>query len=222
MLTLHVPKFSMKRLLDALWHRQVRGSWVEPFVQHKAQMLSAIETMRICRRFPDINRELFAGGLLGGMRLQGAGAGWESLTPMIPDPSGTSPVVTSGANALDFNCMMNLSVLYIGFIWQVAGTVTAMIANFDKTSGPGNTGTGTAKLDGTNGTITSPTIVASQAIGQIVYKNLGDTLDIDLTIGNCIHFNVTTTTTAGSGIPFVLVIPRSETLLNVAVATLSA
>lgn len=209
-----IPKF--KPNLNKVWQK-VKGSFLAPYVCHEAQ---GPLTLQLLRKFKP-NMALFMAMGLFGRPLRGAGSGWESRQALIPDPSGTSPVVTTGANSLNFQCHDFCTVLEIGHIWQVAGTVTALVMDFDKYTAPNGAGTLTDKLDGTNGTITAPT-VAGQAIGNVLYKDLGNTLDIDLNKGHSVQAIVTTTTTAGSGIPYVLVIPRAEINANITTAKASS
>lgn len=213
-MNLLIPKESRRSRFDRLWGL-IKPTWVAPYVTHKAQVLAGLGILEMFRGKDLGLGRLFAKGLFDRPML-GAGYGWESRQALVPTPSGTSPVVTTGANALDFTCKDFVSVLEIGFIWEVAGTVTALVMDFDKFSGPNAAGTVTDKLDGTNGVITAPSIVASQAIGSVVHKDLGDTLSIDLDKGNSIRAIVTTTTTAGSGVPYILVVPRAETNANLA------
>lgn len=209
-----IPKF--KPNLNKIWQK-VRGSVIAPYMCHEAH---GPLTLQLLRKFTPNVALMMAFGLFS-RPLRGAGYGWESRQALIPDPSGTSPVVTTGANTLNFQCHDFCSVEEIGHIWQVAGTVAALVMDFDKYTGPNATGTLTDKLDGTNGVITAPT-VAGQAIGNVLYKDLGNTLDIDLNKGHSVQAIVTTTTTAGSGIPYVLVVPRAETNANITTAIASS
>lgn len=221
MLNLIVPKFSMKPALNRLWGL-VAPTWIAPYVQHEAQSLMALGVLKYFRSKEEVAQygHVFAAGLFG-RELRGAGYAFESRQALIPNVSGTSPVVTTGANSLDFQCRDFCTVMEIGFIWQVAGTVTALVMDFDKYTAPNGAGTATDKLDGTNGVITAPT-VAGQAIGNVLYKDLSNALEIDLNKGNSVRAIVTTTTTAGSGIPYVLVIPRAETNANLSTAVASS
>lgn len=216
-----IPKFSLKPKMNRLWAAIV-STWIAPYIQHEAQAMAAVGVMKMFRTKAEVETfgHLFAAGLFG-RELRGAGYAWEGRQALIPNPSGTSPVVTTGANTLNFQCHDFCTVMEIGHIWQVAGTVTALVMDFDKYTGPNATGTATDKLDTTNGVITAPT-VAGQAIGNVLYKDLGNALEIDLNKGNSVQAIVTTTTTAGSGIPYVLVIPRAETNLNLSVAIASS
>lgn len=216
-----IPKFSMKSRMNTFWAAIV-ATWIAPYVQHEAQAQAAASVMKMFKTAADVEAfgHVFAAGLFG-RELKGAGYAWEGRQALIPDPSGTSPVVTTGANTLNFQAHDFCSIMEIGFIWQVAGTVTALVMDFDKYPGPNGTGTVVDKLDTVNGKITAPT-VAGQAIGNVLYKDLGNTLEIDLNKGNSVQAIVTTTTSAGSGIPYVLVVPRAETNANLTTAIASS
>lgn len=219
-MNLLIPKISNVTRLNRLWGA-IAQTWIAPYVSHKAQALTALSIFNIFKTKNDpVAARLMANGILG-RPLQGAGMAYESRMALIPDPSGTSPLVTTGANTLDFVCHDFCTVVEIGHIWQVAGTVTALVMDFDKYPSPNGVGTVVDKLDGTNGVITAPT-VAGQAAGNVLYKDLGNTLNIDLDKGNSVRAIVTTTTTAGSGIPYVLVIPRAEVNGNLSTAIASS
>lgn len=120
----------------------------------------------------------------------------------------------TGANSHLFNCYDYFIVDGIGLVWVTAGTVTAMSMNFNLH--PELLGVGTAvanKLDGTNGFITSPA-VASQAIKDVLYKDLGATGTVRIVPGQSIKALVATPVTAGTGFPFVLGVPIAESMLN--------
>lgn len=218
-MSIQIHKHSMRPRLNRLWAGIV-NTWIAPYVQHEAQSQAAISVMKAVKTMFKTPEEqalygpLFAQGLFG-RELRGAGYAWESRQALIPNPSGTSPVDLSGANGLNFQCHDFCTVMEIGVIFEVAGTTTLLVMDFDKYTAPNTAGTLTDKLDGTNGVITAPS-QASQAIGAVLYKNLSNALEIDLNKGNSVRANVTTTVTAGTGIPYVLVIPRSETNANLA------
>lgn len=213
-----IPKVSIRSRLNRLWTK-VKPTWVGRHVTDKHQMDCALGMLSMFRNPKDIETlgRLMAKGLFE-RPLVGAEY-WYGRQPLPIDPGATIPMVTSGANSVDFICMDYVTILEIGHIWQVAGTVTAVVIDFDKYTGVTGTGTVTDKLDGTNGVLTAPT-VAGQAIGNVLYKDIGHTLNIALDKGNSIRANVTTTTTAGSGIPYVLVMPKDR--LNADVTTLIA
>ena len=148
-----------------------------------------------------------------------AGYGYESRRWLNPETAGA--ITVSAANTNNFNVNDFCRPIDIGFAWTTAGTVTALVADFDKYPQPLAGGTVVDKLDVTNGVITSPSIVASQAIGQVLYKSLGN-FNIALLPGQSVQFIPTTTTTAGAGIPFVLVIPNSETFANLSTGNASS
>lgn len=145
------------------------------------------------------------------MELRGAGAGWESRRAL--EPVSNAAIATTGTNSVRFNIYDYMEILHIGFVWTVAGTVTAMAMDFDLYDAPFAGTLKTDKLDGVRGFIQAPS-VASQAIGRILTKDIGDLGAINVNPGQSISANVTTTTTAGNGMPFVLVVPRAETFIN--------
>ena len=156
-----------------------------------------------------------------------AGYGYESRRWLDNVEGGTVPVVTTGANTLNYNVLDFIKILSIGFCWQTAGTVTRLVADFDAYPAPGATGSVTDKLDGTNGfvqTATATAIATGQAISAVLYKDIGHTLEINRNPATSIQFIVTTTTTAGDGVPFIIVIPQSAvyTDLGATVAFASA
>jgi hypothetical protein len=207
-----IPRFSLRSKLNEFW-RTVRRTYLGPYVCHEAQAVAAMKFLQGPRHWAELAaRSVF------GRPLCGAGYGWESRQPLVPNVSGTNPVVTSGANLLNHQVSDYCSVEDISFAWQVAGTVTALVLFFDSYTAPNAIGTKTAGLTGTqaDGTLTAPSVVASQAVGSVLYKNLSNTLDIDLLPGNSVQALVNTTTTAGSGVPVIIVVPRAETYANLA------
>ena len=214
-MNLLIPKVSIARLKDRLW-KSLKFTQMGKFIAHPSQVIPAAYVMRGDRRYAEaFARMFFAEPLCG------AGHSWESRMPLPVEPGATSPVVTSSTNSLNFFVPDFCEVLGLRFAWQVAGTVTALVADFDLYTAPNAAGTATDKLDGTNGTITAPT-VAGQAIGNVLYKDIGDTLAIELSPGNSVQFIVTTTTSAGSGVPAVMVVPHAETYANLSTAIESA
>lgn len=211
-MNLLIPQFSMPRLLDKLWAGVKRTS-LAPFIAHRSQVVPAAYVMKGDLGYAkEFARMFFA------EPLRGAGSGWESRMPLPMEPGATSPLVTTGANTINFQVHDFCQVLSIRFAWQVQGTVTALVMDFDKYPAPNAVGSVVDKLDGTNGVLTAPSVVASQAPGAVVYKDLGDTLDIALEPAMSVQAIVTTTTTAGSGVPAVIVVPSAETMLNLASA----
>lgn len=211
-----IPRFSMKRFLNQAWSR-LRGTELGKVMTHQAQAPLAL----------DLHRYLFSKHPLAalsvaksqfGMELRGAGYGWESRRWFQPASDAT--IATTGANTVNFNILDFCEVYTIGFVWTVAGTVTALVMDFDRYPNVAAGGTVIDKLDGTNGVITAPT-VAGQAIGNILYKDLTGGLTgspgiapVALNPGDSVQAIVTTTTTAGNGLPFVIGGPRAETYLN--------
>ena len=212
MLNLLLPKYSMPRLLDRLW-AGLRDTPMAQFIAHRSQVFPAAYVLQGHRPYAyAVANSLFA------EPLKGAGSAWESRMPLPIDPIATIPLVTTGANTVNFMVMDFCEVLSIRFLWQVQGSVTALVMDFDKYPAPAAVGVVVDKLDTVNGVLTAPSIVASQAPGAVLYKDLGNTLKIDLDPGMSVQAIVTTTTTAGSGIPAVIVVPRGETMANLASA----
>lgn len=211
-----VKAFSMGMVLNRVWGF-IKKTPLERFITHRAQVLPAAYLFTkgdkgYARHFSEA---------YFGLPLRGAGSGWESRLALPVEPGATSPVVVSGANVLNFFVPDFCEVLGLRFAWQVAGTVTALVMDFDKYPSPNAVGTVVDKLDGTNGFLTAPT-VAGQAIGNVLYKDLGNTLAIELEPGNSVQAIVTTTCTAGSGVPAVIVVPHPETMANLATGILSS
>jgi len=136
-------------------------------------------------------------------------------------PASDAAIATTGTNGVNFNVYDWTLVKTIGFVWTVAGTVTAMVMDFDLHSQLAGASLLTDKLDGTNGVITAPSL-ASQAIGNLLYKDLDATGPVLIQPGYSIRANVTTTTTAGNGIPFVLGYPKPDSMANLTRAFKSA
>lgn len=211
-----IRSFSIIGALNALWSVTKRTPLAQ-YITHRAQVFPA---MYLWHHGDKRYAEHFAQTYFGAP-LRGAGSAWESRMGLPIEPGATSPIDVSGANGLNFFVPDWCEVLGIRFAWQVAGTVTALVMDFDKYPAPNAAGTVVDKLDGTNGFLTAPT-VAGQAIGNVLYKNLGDTLAIELEPGNSVRAVVTTTCTAGSGVPAVIVVPHPETMLNLSTAVLSS
>lgn len=207
-----IPKISRVTRLNKAWGA-ISKSWISPYVSHKAQALLALSITKIFKD-NDSARYLMAKGLLD-RPLCGAGSAWESRVALQPEPDVVSPsVFTSTGVKAHYTVRDFFTALEIGVIFQVAGTATALVADFNKYTAPNGAGTKTAKLDGTNGTITAPNATTAQAIGSVVYKDIGDTLNIDLIKGQSVEFEVMTSVTSGTGIPYVLGIARAETNAN--------
>ena len=210
MLNLLLPTFSMARLKDSLWAR-IKLTALAPFIAHASQVVPAAYVLRGHKGYAREFAKLYFCE-----PLKGAGSAWESRMPLPIDPGATTPLVTTGANTVNFIVSDFCEVLALRFAWQVAGTVTALVMDFDKYPAPSAVGSVVDKLDTVNGVITAPSIVASQAVGAIVNKDIGNTLKIDLDPGMSVQAIVTTTTTAGSGIPAVIVVARAEMMANLA------
>lgn len=215
--TILIPRFRFRHLFNQMW-RVIKPTWIAPFVTHEAQGFSALRFLQMKRQ--DYAR--LAAPALYGLPLCGAGSAWESRYALAMEPGATCPLVTTGANSINFNVMDFASVEDITFAVQVALTVTALDLYFDKYSAVTAAGTKTAGLTGTqtDGDIIAP--AAAQAIGQVLYKNLSNTLDIDLSPGMSVQALVHTTTTAGSGVPIILCVPRAETYPNLSTSVLSS
>lgn len=147
--------------------------------------------------------------------LRGGMYGMESRRALWP--VSTATIATTGANTVNFNVFDYVLVTEIGFVWTVAGTVSALVMDFDLHNQLVGGNLLTDKLDGTNGVITSPS-VASQAIGGVLYKDIDATGPVLIQPGHSIQAIVTTTTTAGNGDPFVIAYPKPETFANLPTA----
>lgn len=206
-MNLIIPKVSKSFALNVLW-RYIKRTPLAQYIAHASQVVPAAYLLQGDHRYAKMCAEsLFA------EPLRGAGHGWESRMALPMEPGATSPLVTSSANTINFQVPDWCEVMAIRFAWQVAGTVTALVMDFDKYPSPTAVGTVVDKLDGTNGFLTAPT-VAGQAIGNVLNKDIGNTLYISLDPGNSVQAIVTTTTSAGSGIPSVIVVPRAEVAAN--------
>lgn len=206
-----IPKFSLNGLKrNALW-AAVRGTWIGKFVAHEGQLTLAkdlsVDLKGVCQA-EDFAEKLF------GMQLRGAGYGWESRRNL--QPASDAAIATTGANTVNFNIYDLFEIAVIGFFWTVAGTVTAMVMDFDLYPRIAAGGTVVDKLDGTNGVLSGAAFtVASQAQGNLWYNDIADTKSpITASPGNSVQAIVTTTTTAGNGIPFVIGWSKSETFRN--------
>jgi hypothetical protein len=147
--------------------------------------------------------------------LQGAMYGSESRRFLAP--VSTAPIATTGANNVVFNVFDFTLINEIGFVWTVAGTVTALTMDFDLHDQLAAGNLLTDKLDVTNGVIVSPS-VAGQTIGAVLYKDIGETGPVLIQPGYSINANVTVTTTAGNGAPFVIGYPKPEEFANLPTA----
>lgn len=207
-----VPKFSFNaRVRSALW-AMVAGTWIAPYVAHEGQLSLAND---FAKQLNAPWRNDFAKKLFG-MQLRGAGYGWESRRSL--NPVVQTAIDTSGANSTVFNVMDYFEIALIGFYWTVTGTVTAMVMDFDLYPQPAAAGTVVDKLDGTNGVL-SGFAVGDQTAAKLWYNDIADTKSpVTATPGNSVKAVVTTTTTAGNGLPFVIGWPKSETFRNISTA----
>lgn len=202
-----IPRYKLPMsLLNRLW-ANVRGTPFGASMTHQAQAPLALQLAgwRHTEWALPLAHNLFS------RPLRGAGQGWESRQALVPVSN--AAIATTGANSVRFNVTDFMEILDIGFQWTVAGTVTAMTMDFDLYDTWFGGSLVTDKLDGTRGYLTSPS-VASQAAKNVLIKELKDTGTVRVNPGQSVSANVTTTTTAGNGMPFILVIPRAETWLN--------
>jgi len=198
---------------NRLWAFLKRATVLSPYVQREADIPLAcdIAGIRVARNL----KEALAGGLLSKPfpSLQGADGGYGGESRRwLPSPGDTT-IATTGANSVNFNVYDFFIVTTIGFVWTVAGTVTALVMDFDLHDQLNGGNLNTDKLDATNGVITAPT-VAEQAIGNVLYKELDTTGPVIVQPGFSIQAIVTTTTTAGNGMPFVLGYPKADRMAN--------
>ena len=220
-MNIFTPQFKPRLLFNAMWAAIV-GTWIAPYLTHEAQGLSALGLLRQFPHQPSWGPILAKGWY--DRPLQGAGAGWESRMPLPYDPTGTIDVDLTGANAVAMVVPDFCSVLEIGCGFTVAGTVTKLVMDFDLyPTMADNVGTVVDKLDGTNGVITAA-LVADQAIGNVIYKDIGQLVGggIDINKGSGVNAVVTTTLTAGEGVPYCLVIPRAMNNANISTMIASA
>jgi hypothetical protein len=207
-----VPKFKVGAVLAAAMWAAVRGTWIDRFVSHRAQIPMAYDMLGL--------RSPFRGGLaagLFGMELRGAGGAWESRRWL--QPASDAEIATTGNNTVNFNVLDYFEVAIVGFYWTVTGTVTAMVMDFDKYPRVAAGGTVVDKLDGTNGVL-SGFAVGDQTQGKLWYNDIADkNAPVTIEPGQSIQAIVTTTTTAGNGLPFVVGWTKNETFRNLSVNT---
>lgn len=222
-MNLWLPQFRVRHLLDRFLP-QVRGTWIDHYVSHRAQLPLAADLLQVAKRGPLETRvaHSFAEALLA-CPMQGAGYAWESRRWLQAAAGEATDLDCTGANALNYNVLDFFGVSWVGLVWTTTGTTTKLVLDFDLYPQPNGGGSLSAdKLDGTNGVITAPT-TASQAAGNVLYKDLGATLDvIAISPGYSIKANVTTTVTAGHGLPIILGFVRAETYANLSTATASS
>lgn len=220
-MTILIPKFKPAGLvLDKAWRSlTAMSSALAGLVTHRAQAPVALDLARAVRQ--RVYRPEDAIGLAGGLfgqPLRGAGLGWESRRWM--NPASDAAIATTGANTVNFNAYDFFAVTVIGFYWTVTGTVTALVMDFDLYARLFASTLLTDKLNGADGVLSGGTFtIASQAAANMWVKDLGDNKgEIDVAAGQSIQALVTTTTTAGNGMPFVIGEPRAETFRNVSTA----
>jgi hypothetical protein len=149
--------------------------------------------------------------------LRGGLYGNESRRWLHPDIAGVMDFSGVGSEG-QFYILDYFLVEVIGFTFGIAGTTTPCKIDFDLYQGINATGTLIASnLDGTNGTVTAPNATTAQAIGAVVYKNIGETGPVLCRPGNSIDVDVATACTAGtSAMAFVLGTPHNENFANLA------
>ena len=199
---------NLLKMMNAVW-ATIGRTWIGPKVERKQDILLAGDIFRFFGEKPGKAGFSMADSLLRNPIVRGAypeeGRRW--LQPV----SG-SPVDCTGANSAVFDVMDHFLVDGVGLIWTTTGTSTLLVMDFDLHPRLAGGGTATDKLDGTNGVITAPT-QASQAAGQRLYRDLSKwPLRIDP--GQSIKAIVTTTVTAGAGVPFVVGYPIAEEFVN--------
>lgn len=220
-MNLLLPQFRTPTVvLDQFW-RALKGlsKPVADLVTHRAQAPLAYDLARASQHrvlrpedAEQLARQFF------GPRLCGAGHAFESRRWM--NPASDAAIATTGANTVNFNAYDFWAVTHIGFYWTVTGTVTAMVMDFDLYARLFASTLLADKLNGGDGVLSGGTFtLASQAAGNMWVQDLGDNKgEIDVTAGQSIQAIVTTTTTAGNGMPFVLGYPRAESFRNIATA----
>lgn len=194
-----------------LW-RMVRSTMFGKLVQRECDLPLTMDLLGLRGFSQQVRANMAKTFLVDQMpALQGAMYGTESRR-YLPPSVGTS-IATTGANSKNFNVFDYTLILQVGFVWTVAGTVTALVMDFDLHNQLDGGNLLTDKLDATNGVITATT-VAGQAIGTVLYKDLDALGTVLVQPGYSIQAIVTTTTTAGNGHPYVLGVPKPETFAN--------
>ncbi len=220
-MNLLLPKFrTPTRVLDQVWQAvKGRSKEIAERVSHRHQLPLAFDLARaVQQRVLRPEDALQLSEQFFGPRLCGAGHAFESRRWM--NPASDAAIATTGANTVNFNAYDFWAVTHIGFYWTVTGTVTAMVMDFDLYARLFASTLLADKLNGADGVLSGGTFtIASQAAGNMWVKDLGDNKgEIDVTAGQSIQAIVTTTTTAGNGMPFVLGYPRAESYRNIATA----
>lgn len=220
-MNLLIPRMRVSgSVLASLWG-SLKKSWIEPFIQHEQQLPLAGDIARVVRRaksaIPTLQYPSLAQGLLCDP-LRGAGMAWESMRWLQCAAGEATPLDCTGANALNYNLLDFFEVHRLGLFWTTAGTTTALVLDFDLYPRPNGAGTLSAdKLDGTNGVITAPT-AAGQTLGSLLYKYMSNTVDpVRCNPGSSIKANVTTTVTAGAGLPIIIGCSSAEVYGNLSI-----
>lgn len=217
-MNIFVRTLTVAAYANAMW-KQLKGSWIAPYMSDKCQSLSALS---LIRQFPDMPSwgPIVAQGWYD-RPLRGAAKGWESQYPLPYDPTATIDVDLTSTNAAAFIVPDFCTVTEIGCGITVAPTVAKLNMDFNLyPTMADNVGTVVSKLDGTNGNIIE-TSIAQLAIGDVLYKDLANELNIDLNKGYSVNAIVLATApSAGQGVPYVLVTPRA--MNNGSLATMIA
>jgi hypothetical protein len=118
-------------------------------------------------------------------------------------PDAFTTIITSGVtnNLRLFRILQPITVLQIGIHLTVASTVAAFELDFDRRI---LVASDTGRIAKGVGALIEPSI--GHAIGTTIYKDL----QVDLDPGDEVSVNCVTASTAGTGFPFMLYIPRAE------------
>lgn len=219
-MNIFLPQFSMRRHFNAFWSKVV-GTWIAPFLTHEAQGLSAVS---LVKQFPEMPPwgPILAKGWYD-RPLHGAGYGWESRYPLPYDPTSTIDVDLTSTNEAAMIVPDYCTVMEIGCGITVATTVAVLNMDFDLyPTMADKVGTVVDKLDGTNGFIKENS-VAELAIGDVLYRDMSNTLNIDIDKGSSINaIVIATAPSTGQGVPYCLVVPRAMNNANVTTMVASA
>lgn len=205
-------------------------NWVKrtPFgtlVQRECDLPLAMDIHRGVQFAPSMAEALGLGLLARPIPLLHGGLyGYESRRWLAPDIAGVMDFSGTGPEG-QFNIFDFFLVDVIGFTFGIAGTTTPAKVDFDRYLGVNATGTLIASnLDGTNGTVTAPNATTAQAIGAVVYKDIGNLIGPVLcNPGNSIDVDVATACTAGSSaLAFVLGYAKNETFPNLSTGFIGA
>lgn len=156
------------------------------------------------------------------LRIAGATYGNESRR-WLQATSWTAASFASTGDTFTYPVLDFCTINVLGFYFTTAGTTTATAISFDKRVIQGSNTGRVSAIDGTNGVVTAPNASTAQALGSLVYKDLGAIQPGDLVPGNEIVANVTTACTAGVGRAFVLIVPRAKMFpdLNTSASTVA-